>query len=214
MHRSLTSLSTLAGVAAPGQGTVDNGGFGHRVRADGTAAVRHPERLLSSRPVPSAPHYRGWARGATFAAAALIAGGGYVHFCLYRHGYRSIPTIGRGFLLQFTSSAVIAAALVVVRGAWYLGRHRVPLAQVARLSGFALAVGTLVALAIAHTSGGLFGFRETGLQPSPQTVITVIVEFDAAVLLLMAMACSWLSEHHATRGEGPRSTGARDPDAA
>jgi hypothetical protein len=33
------------------------------------------------------------------ATALLVATGGYVHFCLYRHGYRTIPKIGVGFLL-------------------------------------------------------------------------------------------------------------------
>jgi hypothetical protein len=152
-----------------------------------------PDTPLDQSKSPTSRRDAGWARALTLVAAPLIVVGGYVHFCLYRHGYRSIPTIGAGFVLQFTSSAVIATALVLMRGAWHVGRHRVAVAQTARLSGVALTVGTLVALAIAHTSGGLFGFRETGLQPSPQTVITVFVEFDAAVLLAIAIGCSLLS---------------------
>ena len=53
------------------------------------------------------------ARRLTVLAALLIVTGGYVHFCLYRHGYRFIPTIGISFLLQFTSSALLAGALLV-----------------------------------------------------------------------------------------------------
>src|ERR1700736_6309666 len=52
------------------------------------------------------------------AAAAAIVVGGYVHYCLYRHGYRSIPKIGTGFLIQVLSSVMVAGALV-------LGRERV-----------------------------------------------------------------------------------------
>src|SRR5690349_2217457 len=55
--------------------------------------------------------------------AALVAAGGYVHFCLYRNGYRTIPKIGVGFLLQVLTSAVVVAALLI-------GPHRV-----ARLGG-------------------------------------------------------------------------------
>jgi hypothetical protein len=131
-----------------------------------------------------------WARALTLGSAALVVTGGYQHFCLYRHGYRSIPTIGPAFLLQFTSSAVIAIALVFARGWVRAGRHRVPIAQVVRLAGIGLGVGTLVALAVAHTSGGLFGFREIGLKPAPQTLITILTEYDAAVLLAIAMLLS------------------------
>ena len=120
-------------------------------------------------------------------SAALIVTGGYQHFCLYRHGYRSIPTIGAAFLVQFTSSAVIAVALVFARGSVRAGRYRVPIAQLVRSAGIGLAVGTLVALAAAHTSGGLFGFREIGLKPAPQTLITILAEYDVAMLLAIAM---------------------------
>src|SRR5690349_21674037 len=56
--------------------------------------------------------------------AALVAAGGYVHFCLYRHGYRTIPKIGVGFLLQVLTSAIVVVALL-------LGPHRA--ARVARI---------------------------------------------------------------------------------
>ena len=45
--------------------------------------------------------------------AALVATGGYVHFCLYRHGYRTIPKIGVGFGLQVVTSGVVVAALLI-----------------------------------------------------------------------------------------------------
>src|SRR6202795_1570484 len=62
------------------------------------------------------------------ATAALVATGGYVHFCLYRHGYRTIPKIGVGFLLQVITSAVVVVALL-------LGPHRVArLARVAHVT--------------------------------------------------------------------------------
>ena len=45
--------------------------------------------------------------------AALVAVGGYVHLCLYRHGYRYIPKIGVSFLLQVIASVAVAGLLIV-----------------------------------------------------------------------------------------------------
>ena len=47
-------------------------------------------------------------RGLRYAAAAAIAVGGYIHLCLYRNGFRAVPKIGTGFLLQVVTSAVLA----------------------------------------------------------------------------------------------------------
>jgi len=146
-------------------------------------------------------------------SAVLIGVGGYVHFCLYRHGYRFIPRIGTAFLVQFTSSAVVALALLFGRGCVRLGRRRLKLQQFVRLGGMALSTGTLAALAVAHTSGGLFGFRERGLEPAPQTLVTVLVEYEAAVLLAIAM----LGDHFADRrtpASNRRPRMAQLPDAA
>jgi hypothetical protein len=120
-------------------------------------------------------------------SAVLILVGGYVHFCLYRHGYRFIPKIGVSFLLQFSSSAILAGALLVVVRPMRLGRLFVDLAQLARLAAIGLSVGTLAALGIAHTGGGLFSFHEIGLRPAPQTLIAIVVESLATVLLAIAM---------------------------
>jgi hypothetical protein len=117
----------------------------------------------------------------------LILAGGYVHFCLYRHGYRFIPKIGVSFLFQSTSSAFLAAALLVRGGRIRLGRRSLAPAQLTRLSGIGLSVGTLAALGIAHTPGGLFQFREIGLRPAPQTLIAILVESLAALLLAVAI---------------------------
>lgn len=122
------------------------------------------------------------------ATAALVATGGYVHFCLYRHGYRTIPKIGVGFGLQVVTSAIVVVALL-------LGPHRVArLARVAhvtdRLAGIltelaaaALAIGTLAAFALSRTPGGLFNFQERGLQPSPQALIALVAEIGVLVAL-------------------------------
>ncbi|HTL84831.1 MAG TPA: hypothetical protein VL856_06585 [Acidimicrobiia bacterium] len=122
-----------------------------------------------------------------FVTAALVAVGGYVHLCLYRHGYRTIPKIGVGFLLQVVTSAIVVVALL-------MGPHRVArLTRVAHvsdrlaatltgLSAAALAAGTLVAFALTRTPGGLFDFQERGLQPAPQALVALVAEIGVLVV--------------------------------
>jgi hypothetical protein len=150
------------------------------------------------------------ARRLTFVAALLIVTGGYVHFCLYRHGYRFIPKIGVSFLLQFVSSAVLAGALLVKGHQLHLGRHSVALSQLSRLSGIGLSVGTLAALGLAHTRGGLFQFHEIGLRPAPQTLIAIVAESLATVVLVVAML---EARPRAARRELPVAAPSRGHDA-
>src|SRR4051812_38977955 len=102
------------------------------------------------------------ARILSVAGAALVLAGGYVHYCLYRNGYRFIPKIGVSFLLQAGASLAVAAGLVAMS---FGGRTRqsdrltVVLRRLFRAAGVLLSAGTLGALAIAHTSQGLFDFR-------------------------------------------------------
>jgi hypothetical protein len=98
---------------------------------------------------------------------------------LYRHGYRTIPKIGIGFLLQVVASVIVAAALIA-------GPQRI-----ARLAAAALAAGTLVAFALTRTPDGLFNFQERGLQPAPQALIALVAE--VGVLLVVA---GWLVAEH------------------
>ena len=112
-------------------------------------------------------------------SALLIAAGGYLHLCLYRRGYRTIPTIGTAFLLTVIASGVLALGLLVLRG--FPNR-------LARLGGIALSAGTLVAFAISRTPAGLFNFREVGFQPSPQAALAVVTEGSALLLLLISFA--------------------------
>lgn len=127
------------------------------------------------------------ARRLSVASAALILAAGYVHLCLYRHGYRFIPKIGVSFLLQAVSSAALALALVLWKGPMHLLRRTVSAAQLSRLAAVGLSVGTLAALGLAHTSKGLFQFHEMGLRPAPQTLIAIVTESLATVLLIAAM---------------------------
>jgi len=138
--------------------------------------------------VVTTPRSRRLFRTFAIVTAAFVATGGYVHFCLYRHGYRTIPKIGVGFLLQVVTSAIVVLALLI-------GPHRVArLGRVAHLTdraaviltglaAAALAAGTLVAFALTRTPGGLFNFQERGLQPAPQALVALVAEIGALVVL-------------------------------
>jgi hypothetical protein len=109
----------------------------------------------------------------TFATvgAFTLAVGGFVHLCLYRHGYRSIPDIGKLFAANVVASALAAGALLLRRD------------LVVRLAGLAIAIGTLAAFAVSRTSAGLLHFREVGLLPAPQAGVALIAEMAAFVIL-------------------------------
>ena len=136
-------------------------------------------------------------RAFAVATAALVAVGGYVHFCLYRHGYRTIPKIGVGFLLQAVTSVAVGVALLV-------GPHRLTrvvhvtdrvAGAVTELAAAALAVGTLVAFALSRTPGGLFNFQERGLEPAPQALIALVAEIG----VLVVVGASLLADHRVQR---------------
>jgi hypothetical protein len=95
--------------------------------------------------------------------AASLAVSGVVHAYLYIDGYRDIPTVGPGFLWQGSMFCAIALLILVGGPAW--------LYAVAAVG----AAGSLVAFALSRTVG-LFGFIETGWQPSPYTWLSVGAE--------------------------------------
>jgi hypothetical protein len=89
----------------------------------------------------------------------------------------------------------------------------VALAQLTRLSAIGLSVGTLAALGIAHTPGGLFQFHEIGLRPAPQTLIAIGAESLAALLLGAAMLAGRTAVSHQTATapvESPSGRAVRD----
>jgi len=149
-------------------------------------------------PIVTTVRSRRLLRALGLATAVLVATGGYVHLCLYRSGYRTIPRIGIGFLLQVMSSAIVVLALVI-------GPHTV--ARVAhvtdglagaltRVAAAGLAVSTLTAFALTRTPGGLFNFRERGLEPAPQALIALVAEIGVLVVL-----GAWLLTPHLARRE-------------
>src|SRR3981189_1932030 len=96
-----------------------------------------------------------------YSAAAAIAVGGYIHLCLYRNGFRAIPKIGTGFLLQVVTSALLAGALLIGRDRiLQVGRFLVRSAVAVRTLGLSLSLGTLAAFGLTRTPMGLFNFTE------------------------------------------------------
>jgi hypothetical protein len=114
-------------------------------------------------------------------AAALILGGGAIHLRLYFDGYRDFPNanLGRSFLLNAIASLVVAVLLVVWRS---------PLSLVA---GLVLVNATLLAFAVSRTSSGIFDFTETGFNPSPEAVLSLVFEIGAAVVLIGLLVVEW-----------------------
>ena len=110
-------------------------------------------------------------RVARLIAMPGVLAGGYVHLRLYNDGYRDIPNyaLGRSFLANVIASGVV----VIVLATW-----RSPLAL---LAGLGMAVGTLGAFARSRIGNGIFGFSESGLEPSPEAVIALIAETAAAL---------------------------------
>lgn len=109
--------------------------------------------------------------GRVLAAVAVLVGG-YVHLRLYDDGYRDVPDVmlGRSFLANAVASGVVVALLATWRS------------RLALLAGLGIALGTLGAFAKSRIGDGIFGFTETGLQPSPEALVALVSEIAAAVI--------------------------------
>lgn len=108
------------------------------------------------------------------AISASLAVSGVIHAYLYIHGYRDIPAVGPAFLVQGSVFCALAVLILVGGPGWL---------QLVALIG---AGGSLVAFALSRTVG-LLGFTETGWQPSPYALITVVAEV-LTLLLVVTMA--------------------------
>lgn len=108
------------------------------------------------------------------AGAVAVGVGGYEHAHLFHNGYSEIATIGTLFILNAIGSLLVILALLARR----------PLAFVA--GGLAISVGSIVAIVLTRTSGGLFGFRESGYDGQAQ--VTIGAEIVAVVLIVAGAA--------------------------
>jgi hypothetical protein len=109
--------------------------------------------------------------GLRIALAATLATSGYIHAQLYVSGYRFIHVVGVLFLLQAGASFALAA-LLLVGGPFYI-----------RIASAGAAAGALGGFAASRTIG-VFGFTERGWQPSPQSLVSVLVEIATLLLLV------------------------------
>jgi len=116
----------------------------------------------------------GLVTGGRILAAVLVLIGGVIHLRLYFDGYRDVPdaNLGRSFLLNAAAAVVVAVVLVAWRNV------------LALVAGLVLVNATLVGFGLSRTSRGIFGFTESGFQPSPEAALSLIVEIGAAVVLL------------------------------
>jgi hypothetical protein len=99
---------------------------------------------------------------------------GVLHAYLYVHGYRDIPTVGPAFLVQASVFCAVGVLIAIGGPAWL------------RLVAVLGAGGSLLAFAMSRTVG-LFGFSETGWEPSPYAVLTVVAEALTIVLVGVAV---------------------------
>jgi hypothetical protein len=102
--------------------------------------------------------------------SASLAVSGVVHAYLWATGYSGIPTVGPAFLLQASVFSALAVLILVGGPTWL------------EVLGALGAAGSLVAFALSRTVG-LFGFIETGWEPSPYTWISVVTELATVVLV-------------------------------
>ncbi|MCV7100017.1 hypothetical protein [Mycobacterium palustre] len=111
------------------------------------------------------------------ALALALAVSAASHAYLYVHGYRHIPMIGQAFLIQVSVSLALAV-LIIGGGPRWLD-----------WAAAATAGGSLAAFVLSRTVG-LFGFSETGWDPSPFAAISVATEALTVVLWAVAVVAS------------------------
>ena len=111
-----------------------------------------------------------------FGALALFAVG-LDHLAEYAlEHYSAIPTIRTLFVVNFVAATVVAYALVTPAG-----RLQERATTALRLSGIAVAAGSLVSLLLSE-HGSLFGFTESGYRPA----IVLAIAFDTAAIAGLA----------------------------
>jgi hypothetical protein len=109
---------------------------------------------------------------ARLAAATFVLAGGYIHFDLWRDGYRAIEYIGPLFVANAVASAVLVLALLLR-----------PDVRVA-MAGVVFSAGSLVALVLSRTTG-LLGFTERGW--SDMAVQATTAEIGAIVAIALVV---------------------------
>jgi hypothetical protein len=113
-----------------------------------------------------------WLRVANAVGCVLI---GAIHLRLYFDTYRHVDDVGRSFILNAVAAGV-AAAIVLL---WP--------SRLAYLAPLLLANATLVAFGLSRTDQGIFNFTERGWNPSPDALLSVVVEIVTALLAVAGL---------------------------
>jgi predicted lipoprotein with Yx(FWY)xxD motif len=106
------------------------------------------------------------------AGAALLVASGAIHLDLYLTGYRTIPTIGRLFLLQVIAAFALAVAILVTRH--WLAAAAGALFALSTLGGYLLSLRV-----------GLFGFTEVRTTAG---IVSGIIDVASFAVLAIAAA--------------------------
>ena len=120
-------------------------------------------------------------------AASLVVSGVDHIYQYYANDYRTVPTIGRLFVLNFVSAVVVAAGLIAPIGR-VAGRYADAIRAVLALAGIGIAVLSLAALFVSESSS-LFGFEENGYRRAID--VAIASEVAAALFLSIYLVASW-----------------------
>ena len=111
-------------------------------------------------------------RIARLAAATFVLAGGYIHFDLWRDGYRAIDYVGPLFVANAVVSVLLVLALLLR-----------PDVRVA-VAGIVFSVGSLAALVLSRTVG-LLGFTERGWTDMAVQATTAEIGAIVAIALVV-----------------------------
>ena len=124
---------------------------------------------------------------ALYLGAASLVVAGVVHLQqYYANDYRTVPTIGRLFVLNFVSAVVVAAGLIAPIGR-VTRRYADVIRALLAVAGIGIAVLSLGALFISESSS-LFGFTENGYREP--IVVAIASEVAAVVFLVVYLVAS------------------------
>ena len=121
------------------------------------------------------------ARIALYLGAASLVVSGVDHINeYYANDFRTVPTIGVLFLLNFVAAVVVAVGLIAPIGR-IAGRYADAVRAVLAVAGIGIAALSLGALFVSESSS-LFGFTENGYR---MAIVVAIASEVAAVLFLV-----------------------------
>jgi hypothetical protein len=135
--------------------------------------------------------------------AILLLFVGADHYYEYSvDSYSVLPTIGTLFLLNFISATVIGLILLAPVDRMR-NRYSGLALQFAALSGFGVAITSLIALLVSEQTK-LFGFMESNYRPA--IIVAIASEAAAAVFLALLFVASRLRERPGSVTDRPQAS--------